>query len=83
MSIIRGGGANSSMHHDDADVTVRLASRGDASIVSSITDAAYAKYIPRLGRRPEPMTVDYGEMIGEHPVHTQPNRRKKYFSRYQ
>jgi N-acetylglutamate synthase-like GNAT family acetyltransferase len=66
------------MHHDeptrratgdDAHSTIRLASKEDAAAVSAITDAAYSKHIPRLGRKPEPMTVDYGEMIAEHPVH--------------
>ena len=55
--------------HDDAIKTIRRASREDAATVSAITDAAYSKYIHRLGRRPEPMTVDYVEMISKHPVH--------------
>jgi ribosomal protein S18 acetylase RimI-like enzyme len=50
-------------------VTIRLASRDDATIVSTITEAAYSKYIHRIGRKPEPMTMDYGEMISKHPVH--------------
>ncbi len=54
---------------DDALVNVKLASKEDAATVSAITDAAYSKYIPLLGRKPEPMTVDYGEMIAKHPVH--------------
>ena len=53
----------------EAPITVRLASRGDADTVAAITDAAYSKYIPRIGRKPEPMTVDYGNMISENPVH--------------
>ena len=54
---------------DDSKVTIKLASNEDAATVSVITDAAYSKYIPLLGRKPEPMTVDYGEMIAKHPVH--------------
>jgi GNAT superfamily N-acetyltransferase len=54
---------------DDALVNIKLASKEDAATVSAITDAAYSKYIPLLGRKPEPMTVDYGEMIAKHPVH--------------
>ena len=55
--------------HQDALISIRLASREDAATVSAITDAAYSKYIHRLGRKPEPMTVDYMEMISKHPVH--------------
>jgi GNAT superfamily N-acetyltransferase len=55
--------------HDDTLVTIRHASKEDAATVSAITDAAYSKYIHRLGRKPEPMTVDYGDLISRHPVH--------------
>jgi GNAT superfamily N-acetyltransferase len=54
---------------DDALVNIKLASKEDATTVSAITDAAYSKYIPLLGRKPEPMTVDYSEMIAKRPVH--------------
>jgi GNAT superfamily N-acetyltransferase len=50
-------------------VTIRLAVREDADIVSVITDAAYSKWIPLIGREPEPMTVDYVEMIEAHPIY--------------
>jgi ribosomal protein S18 acetylase RimI-like enzyme len=54
---------------DDSHLAIRLASREDAFVVSAITDSAYSKYIQRLGRKPEPMTVDYTDMISKHPVH--------------
>ncbi|MCX6648089.1 MAG: GNAT family N-acetyltransferase [Candidatus Bathyarchaeota archaeon] len=54
---------------DDANVTIRPATREDAATVSAITDAAYSKWIPLIGRKPEPMTVDYSEMIATHPIH--------------
>lgn len=54
---------------DDAHITIRLARRGDAVTVSAITDAAYTKWIPLIGRKPEPMTVDYAEMIETYPIH--------------
>lgn len=54
---------------DDPPVTIKLASREDAAMVSAITDAAYSKYLPRLGRKPEPMTVDYREIISKHPIY--------------
>jgi ribosomal protein S18 acetylase RimI-like enzyme len=51
-----------------AKVEVRRATPADAPIVSDITDAAYSKWISLIGRKPEPMTVDYAEMIAAHPV---------------
>ncbi len=50
------------------DTVVRRATSADASVVSAITDAAYSKWIPLIGRKPEPMTVDYSEMIPSHPI---------------
>jgi len=53
---------------EDAGVTVRPATGEDSAAVSEITDAAYSKWIPLIGRKPEPMTVDYSEMISRCPV---------------
>jgi len=50
------------------DISVKRATPADAPIVSAITEAAYSKWIPLIRRKPEPMTVDYAEMIAEHPV---------------
>jgi len=50
------------------EVAVRRATPADAPTVSAITDAAYSKWIPLIGRKPEPMTVDYAEMIAAHPI---------------
>jgi ribosomal protein S18 acetylase RimI-like enzyme len=41
----------------------RLATPADLDVVTAITDAAYAHYVPRLGRKPQPMTTDYAPMI--------------------
>jgi ribosomal protein S18 acetylase RimI-like enzyme len=56
-------------HSDNAHVVVRSASLDDAAIVSAITDVAYSKWITKIGREPEPMTVNYVEMISKHPVY--------------
>ncbi len=56
------------MPHRNEDIAVRRAAAVDAPTVSAITDAAYSKWIPLIRRKPEPMTVDYAEMIAEHPV---------------
>ena len=70
MKIIGDAVVSNCMHSKvDTHITVVMASRGDANVVAVITDAAYSKYITRIGRKPEPMTVDYGDMISEYPVH--------------
>jgi GNAT superfamily N-acetyltransferase len=40
----------------------------DAPVVHEITDLAYARYVPLLGRKPQPMTADHQAMIAEHEV---------------
>ncbi len=45
------------------DETIRRASADDLPIILAITDAAYAHYVPLLGRKPQPMTTDYAPMI--------------------
>jgi cyclic pyranopterin monophosphate synthase len=42
---------------------MRLAGEVDLQTVIAITDAAYEKYIPRIGRKPRPMMTDYAPMI--------------------
>ena len=49
-------------------VSLRKASPADAPAIAALTDAAYAKYIPRIGRKPQPMTADYEQMAVEHPI---------------
>lgn len=44
-------------------MTIRLANADDLDTVVAITDAAYGHYVPRLGRKPQPMTTDYAPMI--------------------
>ena len=55
-------------HHMQQNRAIRKASPGDEDIVSSITNAAYAKYVPLMGRKPQPMTADYQRILAEHPV---------------
>jgi GNAT superfamily N-acetyltransferase len=42
---------------------MRQAQPSDASAVSELIHAAYALYVPRLGRDPQPMTDDYAMLI--------------------
>jgi GNAT superfamily N-acetyltransferase len=49
-------------------IVIRRAVSGDLPTITAITDAAYATYVPRLGRKPQPMTVDYRQVLAEHPI---------------
>lgn len=47
----------------NASVVVRAAEADDVTDIEDIVGAAYAKYIPRIGSRPAPMTVDYRDIV--------------------
>ena len=40
-------------------INIRAASAHDVAQVRAIARAAYAKYVPRIGRQPAPMAADY------------------------
>ena len=42
---------------------VRAATADDLDAVQAVVDAAYAMYVPRIGRQPAPMTADYPALI--------------------
>lgn len=44
-------------------VMIRLAGRGDVEALRAIAAAAYAQYIPRIGRAPAPVTADYATAV--------------------
>lgn len=44
-------------------VILRPAAPGDAAAIASLARDAFAMYTERIGRDPEPMVVDYGEII--------------------
>jgi N-acetylglutamate synthase-like GNAT family acetyltransferase len=46
----------------------RRATIADAGTVRDITRAAYAKWIPVVGREPKPMTADYAHAVVEHVI---------------
>ncbi|HEV2531494.1 GNAT family N-acetyltransferase [Phenylobacterium sp.] len=46
--------------------TIRQAGLGDAAAIAALTRAAYAKWVPLIGREPLPMTVDYAEAVRRH-----------------
>jgi ribosomal protein S18 acetylase RimI-like enzyme len=45
---------------------IRIAGPDDVETIGSLTRAAYAKWVAVLGRKPLPMTVDYGEAVRVH-----------------
>lgn len=47
-------------------IAIRIASRDDAEAIERISNAAYSKWISRIGREPLPMQVDYSLAISEH-----------------
>jgi ribosomal protein S18 acetylase RimI-like enzyme len=45
---------------------IRLAIAEDVPAITAVTLAAYAKWVPLIGREPLPMTVDYGHAFAAH-----------------
>lgn len=48
--------------------TIRLATPDDVEIVTSLTRAAYAKWVPVIGREPLPMKADHAAAIRDHRI---------------
>jgi GNAT superfamily N-acetyltransferase len=46
----------------------RRADLADAAAVRTLTRAAYAKWVPLIGREPMPMTADYARAVAEHII---------------
>lgn len=49
-------------------LTLRRAAAADAAAVLALTRAAYAKWVPLIGREPKPMQADYDRAVREHRV---------------
>ncbi len=45
---------------------LRQAVASDANAIRELTRAAYAKWVPLIGREPKPMTADYAEAVRNH-----------------
>jgi ribosomal protein S18 acetylase RimI-like enzyme len=56
------------MPDDQQQICIRRAAPSDAELIAALTDAAYARYVPRMGRKPQPMTVNYHDILAAHPV---------------
>jgi ribosomal protein S18 acetylase RimI-like enzyme len=46
-----------------ADTLLRRAGTADLGAIETLVDAAYAKYVERIGRPPAPMTADYATLL--------------------
>jgi GNAT superfamily N-acetyltransferase len=46
----------------------RRAGPADVEIVRAITEAAYAKWVPIIGRKPKPMVADHAAAIRDHEI---------------
>ena len=53
---------------DAGHKTLRRATIADAVTVRELTRAAYAKWVPILGREPRPMTADYEAGVRDHLI---------------
>ncbi|MCH8183297.1 MAG: GNAT family N-acetyltransferase [Proteobacteria bacterium] len=48
---------------------IRLAISADLDAVQRCAEEAYAKYVPRMGKKPAPMIADFAVQIDAHAVH--------------
>ncbi len=53
---------------DETVVELRRAAPDDAPAIRELTRAAYAKWVPVIGREPRPMMADYAEAVREHLI---------------
>ena len=50
----------------ETSLAFRSAAPGDAAAIRALVRAAYAKWVPVLGREPRPMQADYEAAVREH-----------------
>jgi GNAT superfamily N-acetyltransferase len=51
-----------------SELEFRRAGENDAETVRALTHAAYAKWVPVIGRRPKPMNADYEHAVRAHLI---------------
>lgn len=51
-----------------SDLEFRTATADDAGIIRDIVRAAYARWVPVIGREPRPMLADYDAALREHRI---------------
>jgi ribosomal protein S18 acetylase RimI-like enzyme len=50
----------------DVDQKLRRATQADVEAIRNLTRAAYAKWVPVIGREPKPMAADYEAAVQKH-----------------
>ena len=50
------------------ELMFRRATPADVPTIRDLTRAAYAKWVPLIGREPKPMLADYGEAVTRHII---------------
>jgi ribosomal protein S18 acetylase RimI-like enzyme len=55
------------------EIEIRLARDGEHIAVGACVDAAYARYIERIGKKPAPMLADYAALIARGVVYVVPD----------
>jgi ribosomal protein S18 acetylase RimI-like enzyme len=48
------------------EMELRQGTASDAAAIREMTRAAYAKWVPLIGREPKPMTADYDQAVTRH-----------------
>jgi GNAT superfamily N-acetyltransferase len=48
-----------------SEPSLRRATAADAATIAALAEAAYEKYVERIGRRPAPMDADYAALIDD------------------
>ena len=56
------------MSIDEHQLSIRQATLEDVEAISTLTNNAYTRYIPVLGRKPQPMTANYTKMVVENSI---------------
>ncbi len=56
------------MSTDEHQLSIRQASLDDVEAISTLANDAYCRYIPLIGRKPQPMTADYTKIVAENPI---------------
>lgn len=51
----------------NSSIRFRAAEAADAVAIRDVVHAAYAKWVPMIGREPLPMRADYEKAVAEHP----------------
>ena len=62
------------MPRPGSEASIRPATAADEPFVAGCVEAAYVKYVPRIGKPPAPMLADYSGLIGAGVVYVLEHR---------